>query len=68
MNKVLVNRPLLKVTAKQAPEGTGMGRFGGGWEWAFGFRISKNAKREHGHLLLELLTFTIRIDWGKPCP
>jgi hypothetical protein len=67
MNKVLVNRPLLRITAVAHSDDCVQGRFGGGWHWAFGARLNKNATKRRGSALIELVTFTIRIDWGTKC-
>lgn len=67
MNKVLIDRALLRVAAVAHSDDCVQGRFGGGWHWAFGFRLSKGATRSDGSALIELVTFTIRIDWGMKC-
>lgn len=41
-----------------------LGRFGGGWEYCLGFKLTKLSFK-HGILIFELLFGSIRISWGK---
>ena len=64
-HKVLMDRPRLKVTYDQRSADAPMGRFGGGWQWALGFRSGSFRRRTRGSILIDLLTFTVRLDWRK---
>lgn len=57
-----------KVTAKRWPwqengrwNGNGLGRFGGGWNYALGFELGGFKKRSS--IIFNLLYGTIRISW-----
>jgi hypothetical protein len=46
-------------------EQAGMGRFGGGWQWKLGFQTGTIWPLDSGDVILNLLFFTVRLDW-KP--
>lgn len=48
-------RLIIQWLSKKAP----MGRFGGGWNWALGFKACNSG------MVLNLLVFLIRFDWPR---
>lgn len=53
----------MKVSTRHRTPDDPFGRFGGGWQWALGVKASR-LRRPSGTVLIQLLVFTVRIDWG----
>lgn len=49
----------LQISPKMRNKKQAMGRFGGGWNWKFGFQAGGST------LIIDLLVMSIRIEWEK---
>jgi len=52
----------IKVTSTRRSKSDPMGRFGGGWQWKVGVQAG-NLSRKRGSVIVNLLTFYVRIVW-----
>lgn len=53
----------MKATVDRRPKTAVMGRFGGGWQWNIGVQAG-DLSRERGTVIVNLLTFSVRLKWG----
>lgn len=60
MTRVVLNSPRLVLTYSHRPPG-GLGRFGGGWEWQIGVKVSRGART----IILDLGVASLRIQRGR---
>jgi hypothetical protein len=52
----------IKVKRDRRSRDACMGRFGGGWQWKVGAQAG-DLSRERGTVIVNLLTFSVRISW-----
>ena len=49
---------MMRIKYRHRPSDSLMGRFGGGWQWSLGFQLGAHT------LIVNLLIFSLRIEWG----